>query len=121
MADPLALISDRVAVRDALAELQRARAHLDVDGPAALVSVRARLERVLARLEPVAADEEVPIALRRAVERCRATLGSHLVAAENLEAVGVAPEQVVSVLRRATTTDELEAAVDDLGLHYARH
>jgi hypothetical protein len=115
------LSSDRDAVRGAIAELQRARVQLDVYGPAALAGVRARLERVLARLEPVTADEEVPVALRRAVERCRAALSSHLLAAENLEAVGVAPGQVAALLRRATATEEMETTVDDLGLHYARH
>jgi hypothetical protein len=48
-------------------------------------------------------------------------LSSHLVAAENLEAVGVSAEQVASILRRATTTDELEAAMLDRGLHFSRY
>jgi hypothetical protein len=115
------LSRDREPVRNAILELQRARAELDVYGPAALAGARTRLERVLARLEPVTADEDVPLALRRAVERCRATLSSHLVAAENLEAVGVTLEQVTSLVRRATATDELEAAFDEVTLHSARH
>jgi uncharacterized protein (UPF0147 family) len=113
--------SDRDALRGAISDLQRARRQLDVHGEAAIGTARVQLERAIVRLEPVTTDNELPLDIRRAAERCRATLSSHLVAAENLEAVGVAPEQVTSILRRATTTDELEAAVDDRGLHYVRH
>ena len=48
--------------------------------------------------------------MRRAAERCRAMLSSHLLAAEDLEAAGVPNPAIAQLLRRATDAFALAVA-----------
>ena len=93
----------------AAAEVGRARRQLDLHGDAAVGMARARLRIAAARLQPVATGTDVRHEVRRAAARCRTALSSHLLAAEDLEAAGVAPAAVTSLLRRATEAFELES------------
>jgi hypothetical protein len=90
-------------------DIERARRALDGRGASALDTARTHLEIAIARLGPVAIDDELPREVRRAAERCRATLSSHLLAADNLEAVGVEPDMVAALLRRGTEAGEQDA------------
>jgi uncharacterized protein (UPF0147 family) len=110
MTDGLVDLTRRDVLRLAADDIARARRQLDLSGEAAIAAVRMHLEIAIARLQPVAIDDELPREVRRAVERCRATLSSHLLAADNLEAVGVEATMVVALLRRATDAGALEAA-----------
>jgi hypothetical protein len=92
----------------AAADVDRARRQLDLHGDAGLATARACLRVAVARLRPVAARVDVRREVRRSAQQCRSTLSSHLLAAENLEAAGVAPAAVANLLRRATEAFEIE-------------
>jgi hypothetical protein len=109
------LMTDEPHVRDraldlAAADIDRARRMLDGSGAAAIPAARRHLEAATARLGPVAADDHVDADVRRAAERCRATLSSHLLAADNLEVVGFEPDAVLTMLARGATAGLHEAA-----------
>jgi uncharacterized protein (UPF0147 family) len=110
MPDGLVDLTRHDVLRLATDDIAQARRLLERRGAAAIDESRTHLETAIARLEPVATDDELPREVRRAVERCRATLSSHLLAADNLEAVGVETKMVVALLRRATDAGALDAA-----------
>jgi hypothetical protein len=111
MADGIVdLAVDNEVILLAAGDIDRARRHLDLRGAAAVDAARACLEAAIIRLRPVVADDDLPLTLRRAAERCRAKLSSHLLAAENLEAAGVSRAKVAMLLRRGTEAGELEAS-----------
>lgn len=99
----------------ARSDVERARRHVDLLGVAAIHPARIHLEIAAARLRPYVADTEVPPQVRRTAERCRATLCSHLLAAEDLEAAGVPDLAVARLLRRATEAFERAVAESAAG------
>jgi hypothetical protein len=98
----VSLLDDDVVRRRAAYDIQRARQQLDLRGVAAVATARVHLETAVARLHPLVARDDLPLTTRRSVERCRALLSSHLLAAEDLEAAGVSTTVIARLLRRAT-------------------
>jgi hypothetical protein len=101
-------VDGREVLLAAAADVDRARRQLDLHGDAGLATARACLRVAVARLRPIATRVDVRREVRRSAQRCRSTLSSHLLAAENLEAAGVGTAAVASLLRRATEAFELE-------------
>jgi hypothetical protein len=97
------------ALELAAGDIDRARRMLDGNGVAAIPAARRHLEAATARLGPVAADDDADPDVRRAAERCRVTLSSHLLAADNLEVVGFEPGAVLTMLARGATAGLHEA------------
>jgi hypothetical protein len=91
-------------------DIDRARRLLDWSGTAAIPAARLHLDAATARLGPLPADDGTDPDVRRAAERCRATLSSHLLAADNLELVGFEPDAVLTMLARGATAALHEAA-----------
>jgi hypothetical protein len=96
------LIAEPDVLSRARSDVDRARRQLDLLGVAAIHPACIHLEIASARLHPYIAHDDVSQEFRRTAERCRATLCSHLLAAENLEAAGVPETAIVQLLRRAT-------------------
>jgi hypothetical protein len=90
-------------------DVARARRQLEVLGVAGIHPARVHLETAVVRLHPCIARDDVPREVRRAAERGRATLSSHLLAADDLEIAGVPDRAVAQLLRRAT--DAFDRAV----------
>src|SRR5262245_56226219 len=83
-------------------DIDLARRLLDSHGPAGVESARACRESAMLRLGPPASTSDLPADAWRAAARCRATLSSHLIAADELEAAGAPRDTVVRVLRQGT-------------------
>lgn len=81
--------------------VERARLRL-LDGAHAVDDARVDLEAAVATLEPAAADDGLPRAEREEVERWRASLASHLLAARDVDEAGAARATVARLLLRAT-------------------
>jgi hypothetical protein len=96
-------------LRRAADDIARARFQLDLHGDGAIETARWYLELAIARLAPIALDEDVPREVQQAAHRCRVTLSSHLLAADNFEAVGVGRGEVSALLRRATDAGAYDA------------
>jgi hypothetical protein len=92
-----------VALDLATDHIDRARQMLDGAGATAIPAARLHLEAAAVELGEIAADGEADPDVRLAAERCRATLSSHLLAADNLEAVGFGPAAVFEMLVRGAT------------------
>ena len=90
-------------------DVARARRQLELLGVAGIHPARVHLETAVVRLHPFIASDDVPREVRRAAERGRATLSSHLLAADDLEIAGVPDRAVAQLLRRAT--DAFDRAV----------
>jgi hypothetical protein len=95
-------------------DIGAARRHLELRGDAGISTARASLERAIALLAPASSDEDLPDDARDAAMRCRVVLSSHLLAADDFEAVGIERAAIVSLLYRATDSSELEAAILDV-------
>jgi hypothetical protein len=74
-------------------EIERARRELELDDVDGVRIARDHLTAAVNGLKPAAADDHLPIAVRRASERCRTTLSSH-----------------VRVVRRATDAAAIQVA-----------
>jgi hypothetical protein len=109
MADMILATAPVDVLRRAADDIARARFQLDLHGEDAIETARWHLELAIARLHPVAIDDDVPRDVQQAAQRCRVTLSSHLLAVDNLEAVGVGPGEVATFLRRATEAGALDA------------
>ena len=104
----------RVVPEDSLlgragSDVARARRQLELLGVAGIHPARVHLETAVVRLRPYIARDDVPREVRRAAERGRATLSSHLLAADDLEIAGVPDRAVAQLLQRAT--DAFDRAV----------
>ena len=83
-------------------DVARARRQLELLGVAGIHPARVHLETAVVRLHPYIARDDLPREVRRAAERGRATLSSHLLAADDLEIAGVPDRAVAQLLWRAT-------------------
>jgi hypothetical protein len=99
-----------VALDLAVDHIDRARRMLDGKGASAIPAARLCLEAAAVELGEIAGDEDTDADIRLAAERCRAALSSHLLAADNLEAVGFGPTAVVEILVRGTAAGVEEIA-----------
>jgi hypothetical protein len=91
-------------------EIECARRELELDDVDGVRIARDHLNAAVNGLKPAAADDHLPIAVRRASERCRTTLSSHLLAAEALATAGVSTTTIVRVVRRATDAAAVQVA-----------
>jgi hypothetical protein len=108
------VVDERATFARARSDVDRARRQLDMLGSDAIHAARIHLEIAVASLQPLTADRNVEKEVRRVAERCRATLSSHLLAAENLDLAGVPDEAIVELLGRATQV--FDAAVEAIGI-----
>jgi hypothetical protein len=99
-----------VALDLAVDHIDRARRMLDAKGATAIPAARLRLEAAAVELGAIAGDEGTDPDLRLAAERGRAALSSHLLAADNLEAVGFGPAAVLEMLVRGAAAGVEETA-----------
>jgi hypothetical protein len=99
-----------VALDLAVNHIDRARRMLDWTGASAIPAARLHLEAAAVELGEIAAAEDADPDIRLAAERCRATLSSHLLAADNLEAVGFGPAAVLEMLVRGAAAGVEETA-----------
>lgn len=99
-----------VALDLAAVHVDRARRMLDWTGATAIPAARLHLETAVDQLGAIAADLDADPGIRRAAERGRATLSSHLLAADNLEAVGFGPAAVLEMLVRGAAAGAEETA-----------
>jgi hypothetical protein len=114
-----AVIDERATFARARSDVNRARRQLDMLGTVAIHTARIHLEIAVASLQPLTADTNVAPERRRVAERCRATLSSHLLAAENLDLAGVPDEAIVELLGRATKA--FDDALDVIGIDEPRY
>jgi hypothetical protein len=105
-------LSGREILTNAQREVERARHQLELFGVVAVRDARMIFESAIARLHPLIANDDVPGDVRRSAERCRSTLSSHLLAAEDLEAAGLPQADVALLLQRATDAFDVAAKSD---------
>jgi hypothetical protein len=92
-------------------ELRFARAQLERSGASAITTARGSLERAIALLGSASTDQDLPLDARKAALGCRVVVSSHLLAADDFEAVGIDGEIVASRLYLAADSRELEATI----------
>jgi hypothetical protein len=109
---PAPASDERELLRRTAQDVERARREIDTIGALAIPRVRTYFETAIARLGPLTASDDVPGDVRRIAERCRLTLSSHLLAAEDLEAAGMPLSAVAMLLRRATDSAVLTVRAD---------
>ena len=100
-------------LKAAAADVGSARREIEVCGSSGIPAARALIERAIALLAPATGDHDLPAAVRDAALRLRVVLASHVLAVDDLEAVGIGRATVASVLYRAADSSELDAAMRD--------
>jgi len=93
------------------ADVDAARREIEVCGETGIPAARALIERAIVALASATGDGDLPTSVRDAALRLRVVLASHVLAADDLEAVGIAKATVASVLSRAADSSELDAAI----------
>jgi hypothetical protein len=92
-------------------ELRCARAQLERSGASAIAIARGSLERAVALLGSASINHDLPVDVRKAALGYRIVVSSHMLAAEDFEAVGIDRETIASRLYRGADSRELEAAI----------
>ena len=103
-AEPLLIPARLPSLSDAARLAEALAARGEVTGH----RVRSLLEEIVFGLAVVADQVEGDVGLRRRMLTLRASLDSHLAAAEDIEAIDIAPDLAMDVLRRAAASAQRE-------------